>query len=100
MTKVVVQGGFSTGRLYADDGQKVYYWQFDDGALYFVDLSRGIDGWLYLDEVQRNAPVIPGWLMRQYDHNLHVRWPDDFQKYEYHALAVPEGYDFGPLLNL
>lgn len=100
MVKVIVQGGFNTGRLYSDDGQKIYYWQFDDGILYFRDLSRGIDGFLRVDEVQRHFPVIPGWLMRQYDNNQHAIWPDDVQRYGHRKLAVPAGYDFGPLLRI
>lgn len=40
------QGQFNTGRRYTAEGQRIVWAQFNDGAVYFRDRSRLIDGWM------------------------------------------------------
>jgi hypothetical protein len=43
---IVSQGEFNTGRKYTAEGQRIVWAQFNDGAIYFRDRSRLIDGWI------------------------------------------------------
>lgn len=99
MASVVSEGGFNSGRLYRADGQKVYYWQLDDGWLLFKDVSRMVHGWIKRDGPADvlAAPVVESWLMRKYDRYEFENWIEGKSDSKF---EVPAGYDFGPILKI
>lgn len=100
--KSVARGGFNTGRLYARDGQKIFWWQFNDKSVYFRDVSRMVDGYIdpigyWLDEIDDAA--IAHVLMHRYDNGLHKRWRDDGAE-PHKILEVPDDFDFGAAMRI
>jgi hypothetical protein len=90
--RIIASGGFNTGRLYTQHGQRIFWAQREDGWLGFVDQDRMISGWIKREEPLKilEAPILPKWLMGKYDHcqyqigapeGWNVRTPED-QEYE------------------
>lgn len=80
--RIIASGGFNTGRLYTQYGQRIFWAQREDGWLGFVDHDRMINGWILRDAPRQilEAPVLPRWLMTKYDNC----------KYE---IGAPEGWN-------
>lgn len=98
----ICEGAFNTGRLYTSDGQRIYWWQLDDGSVYFRDVSRMVDGYtgplgLSLANVAtlRAASII----MQRYDRGEHRRWRDDGDE-PHKRLKVPTDVVWGPNLEI
>ena len=98
----IATGGFNTGRLYTTEGQRIYWGQRADGWLYFTDIDRCISGWMQRETPgDMSAPVLPGWLMRNYDRNYYQLAPiAAIADLEPIPARVPDGFDFGPTLRL
>lgn len=62
---IASQGEFNTGRKYTAEGQRIVWAQFNDGAVYFRDRSRLIDGWMHTNFATVDAPEI----LAMYDAN-------------------------------
>lgn len=99
--RVIAEGGFNTGRLYTAEGQRIYWWQLEDGWLLFKDISRMTHGW-----IQRGGPLFdagrnpsPNWLMTTYDRGQFETWVPEHSEFFY-AARVPDGFDFGPGLRI
>lgn len=98
-TDIIATGGFNTGRLYTDMGQRIYWAQRADGWLFFNDIDRMVQGWVKRASAYVNAgrPVIPTWLLRKYDEG-------DYQFYAPNQTernpSVPADFDFGPALRI
>ena len=96
---ITATGGFNTGRLYTAQGQRIFWAQRNDGWLFFNDIDRMISGWVErkATPVELTAPVLPGWLMGQYDNG-------DFEFYAPGQTernpSVPDDFDFGPALRI
>ena len=105
--KVIAQGGFNTGRLYRQDGQKIYWWLMevseDEHQIFFKDVSRMTSG--YIETLvpglfERGGATMPPYLMRRYDRGQLECWHKDLRCEFDPEFRVPEGYDFGPKLNI
>lgn len=97
---VMLEGAFNTGRLYTRDGQRIYWWQFEDCTLYFRDVSRMVDGYTgtmpWLDRARASPARL---IMAAYDSGQHQRWRDDGLE-PHKTLEIPEDAEWGPPLNL
>lgn len=95
----IAQGGFNTGRLYAANGQEVYWWLMPSNKVVFYDRSRMIIGELEISDI--DAKIFAnfglnsnraGYLMRLYDAGRY--------KMACQPARIPEGFDFGPMLRI
>ena len=99
---IICEGAFNTVRLYTTDGQRIYWWQFEDGSVYFRDVSRMVDG--YTGPIGTSlanigplrAAVI---IMPRYDRGEHQRWRDDGDE-PHKQLGVPTDVAWTPALDI
>jgi hypothetical protein len=98
-TDIVATGGFNTGRLYTDKGQRIFWAQRADGWLFFNDRDRMVSGWVERTGpmVAAGVPVVPAWLMGKYDEG----------KFQFYAPnqternpSAPVDFDYGAALHI
>jgi len=98
-TDIIATGGFNTGRLYTQSGQRIFWAQRADGWMFFNDIDRMVSGWVKRDGAlwQAGRAPAPTWLLGKYD-------AGDF---EFYAPAqternpsVPADFDFGAALRI
>lgn len=103
-TTILAQGGFNTGRLYTQHGQRIFWQQFSDGWLGFYDVDRMVEGWvqrLNLTPAELAPPVVPGWLVGRYDAGAFQYYPPREHRHaRFEAQAAINGCDFGPALRI
>jgi hypothetical protein len=62
----MTHGAFNTGRLYGPKGQRIWYFQREDGWLFFKDCDRLISGWIDNSGPEPQEPT-PMMIMVHYD---------------------------------
>lgn len=104
--KFIAQGGFNSGRLYSNAGQRIFWAQREDGWLYFNDIDRMIAGWIKSpyegEKLAKFREIVGGvnveWLLKQYDAGRYEFYPEG--GLQERPPSVPEGFDFGPKLRI
>lgn len=103
---IIATGGFNTGRLYTQHGQRIWWAQRADGWLFFKDVDRMLSGWLKREGTPGGLVdpiiierVLPRWIMRQYDGGQYEAWAPPGEVTANNP-TMPEGVDFGPGLRL
>lgn len=90
MANIINEGGFNTGRMYSREGQRIYWWQYDDNSVVFYDLDRMIIG--KINVPFDNGGAIAWWITAAYDRS------------EYSMACQPavvdENFDFGVKLRI
>jgi hypothetical protein len=96
---IIATGGFNTGRLYTQNGQRIFWAQRADGWLFFNDIDRMVSGWIKRDGAlwQVGRAPVPTWVLKQYD-------AGDYEFYAPNQTernpSVPADFDFGTALRI
>lgn len=96
---IIATGGFNTGRLYTQHGQRIFWAQRADGWLFFNDIDRMTSGWVKREGAlwQAGRAPVPTWLMARYDGgNFLFYAPDQAEP----NPSVPADFDFGSALRI
>lgn len=97
MPKIVKEGRFNTGRLYAKNGQEIAFWYHDNGILFFKDTSRCISG--YIPFVTADY-VTPRAIMGAYDNGSYEHYNKDMRCEYSDEYRTTSEMDFGPALKI
>ena len=84
------EGGFNTGRLYSNLGQRIYWWQDTENFVAFYDVDRMIIGMINDPFDNLGAPA--HWITAQYDKGNYSM--------ACQPKCMPANFDFGPHLRI